>query len=57
MDKLENLVLKDCNVSDTSAAIIIQSSLGGADTKLRRIDLSGIEMGIHFIKRLRKCLK
>ena len=55
MRRLTNLVIKDCHVSDASAATIIQSSLGGWASKLRRIDLSGIEMGPKFIEQLQIC--
>ena len=44
MQNLETIELRDCNLNDQSAAVILQSSMG-LGSKVRRLDLSGIEMG------------
>jgi len=46
--------MKNCNLSDVAAAMIIKSCLGSSS--LRHIDFTGIEMGKFFIKALKTAL-
>ena len=48
--------MRDCGLDDKAAAMLIESSLGG-DSKLRRVDFSGCEMGPLFVSRLRAALE
>ena len=43
----------NCNLSDVSAAAIVESSLG-KNNKLRKLDFTGVEMGPEFIKAMKK---
>lgn len=53
---MEKLVMKNCNLLDEAASMIIESSLGGV-SKLKTIDFTGIEMGGKFISALHQVLE
>lgn len=55
IQQLTKLVMKDCNLGDAAAAMILKSSLG--QSNLRHIDFTGVEMGQKFIKALHQSLK
>ena len=53
---MEKLIMKNCKLTDQSAALMIKGALGG-HSSLRHIDFTGIYMGRHFVNTLAEILK
>jgi hypothetical protein len=53
---MQRITMKNCNLTDFSAAAIVDSSLG-KNSSVRKIDFTGIEMGPQFINSLKNVLE